>query len=216
MTGLLSLLVAFGIAAAQPCSYPAKWWTPVTEDIQDWEILPQSVSCAENKVILSKRTELGIFSNLAPTPFTLDGQKYASVEGFWQMMKYPENPKDLSDPRNQVKWPFTREQVSQMSGFDAKHAGDAANAILKKLGIGWLSYNGQRMEYRGKDQQAHYQIILRAMQAKLESSEVKRLLQETGNLELLPDHKQEPNSPPAYRYYDIWMKLRASIHSTTR
>ena len=41
-------------------------------------------------MILSKRNELGILSNFAATPFTLYGKRYASVEGFWQMMLYPE------------------------------------------------------------------------------------------------------------------------------
>jgi len=37
--------------------------------------------------------ELGLLSNFAPTPFVFHGQRYASVEGFWQMMKYPEGAK---------------------------------------------------------------------------------------------------------------------------
>jgi len=56
-----------------------------------WEVLPQAAKPGE--VILSKRNELGICCpNFAATPFTLRGQRYASVEGFWQMMLYPEGP----------------------------------------------------------------------------------------------------------------------------
>src|SRR5260221_974694 len=40
-----------------------------------------------------KRNELGLLSNFAPTPFTFRGQRYASLEGFWQMMLYPEGPR---------------------------------------------------------------------------------------------------------------------------
>jgi hypothetical protein len=29
-----------------------------------------------------------MLSNLAPTPFVLDGREYASVEGFWQGLKF--------------------------------------------------------------------------------------------------------------------------------
>ena len=68
--------------------YPAHWWTPVPkEGAPSWEILPQEAGPGE--VILSKRHELGLLSNFAPTPFTFRGKRYASLEGFWQMMLYP-------------------------------------------------------------------------------------------------------------------------------
>src|SRR5271163_1487338 len=102
----LSLAVAF---LSQPASYPAHWWTPVPEDQKAvWEILPQAAKPGE--VILSKRNELGILSNFAATPFTFRGRRYASVEGFWQMMLYPESS---NDPRAKpgIVWPHTRDQV---------------------------------------------------------------------------------------------------------
>src|SRR6188768_1796304 len=74
-------------------NYPAHWWTPVpTNGAPSWEILPQAAGPGE--VILSKRNELRLLSNFAPTPFTFRGQRYASLEGFWQMMKYPESDND--------------------------------------------------------------------------------------------------------------------------
>src|SRR5271154_4165996 len=95
-------VTAAGIASAlafavgqQSTVYPAHWWAPVpSEGAPAWEILPQAAKPGE--VILSKRNELGILSNFAATPFTLRGKRFASVEGFWQMMLYPEGP---SDPR---------------------------------------------------------------------------------------------------------------------
>ena len=66
--------------------YPSHWWAPVPrEGAPAWEILPQEAGPGE--VILSKRNELGLLSNFAATPFTFHGQRYASLEGFWQMMK---------------------------------------------------------------------------------------------------------------------------------
>ncbi len=63
--------------------YPSHWWKPVSkEQAASWEVLPQEARPGE--VILSKRNELGLLSNFAPTPFTLDGERYASLEGFWQ------------------------------------------------------------------------------------------------------------------------------------
>jgi len=71
-------MVAVWAAMAQPQKkYPAHWWTPVDDAGKPgWEILPQAAKPGE--VILSKRNELGIFSNFAATPFRLHGKRYAS------------------------------------------------------------------------------------------------------------------------------------------
>src|SRR5271163_2159579 len=103
----LSLAVAF---LSQPASYPAHWWTPVPEaEKASWEILPQAAKPGE--VILSKRNELGILSNFAPTPFHYRGVRYASVEGFWQMMLYPEGADDPRAKAPGIVWPHTRTEV---------------------------------------------------------------------------------------------------------
>src|SRR5262249_62042756 len=76
-----------------PVRYPSHWWAPVSKDgAPDWEILPQEAGPGE--VILSKRHELGLLSNFAATPFTFRGKRYASLEGFWQMMKSPQGGDD--------------------------------------------------------------------------------------------------------------------------
>ena len=50
--------------------YPAHWWTPVPKDgAQAWEILPQEAGPGE--VILSKRHELGLLSNMAGEHYRL-------------------------------------------------------------------------------------------------------------------------------------------------
>ena len=83
--------------ARQISTYPEEWWKKIPKkEAKWWEILPQEARTGE--VILSKRTALGILSNFAATPFELDGKRYASIEGFWQMMKYPD-PADPLDPR---------------------------------------------------------------------------------------------------------------------
>src|SRR5512141_1020583 len=105
--------------------YPAHWFAPVSEvGKPDWEILPQEAGPGE--VILSKRNELGLLSNFAPTPFTFHHQRYASLEGFWQMMLYPEGPTDPRATFPGITWKYSREQVSQMSAFEAKSAGTLA------------------------------------------------------------------------------------------
>jgi len=206
MVGLLS-----GTAFADRSNYPASWFVEVPRDqAASWEILPQDA--APGVVILSKRTELGILSNFASTPFVLDGERFEAVEGFWQMMKFPES---VEDPRAQVtgvNWPYTREQVSKMIAFEAKAAGDFGSDVMKKMGINWVTYLGKKLEYRGLQKGDHYNLIVRAMRAKLEANpEVKRILLQTGDLVLVPDHHQDPNASPAWKYHQIWMNIRTQI-----
>jgi hypothetical protein len=205
---LFASLITANLYALDP--YPADWWKPFPkEEAPAWEILPQEATYGID-VILSKRTELGIFSNFSNTPFKLDGKTYASIEGFWQMMKYPD-PDDPADPRQRpdLHWKYTREQVSQLFGFDAKQAGDAAKENYEKLGIKWISYHGKRMEYKGKDQEEHYKLIDLATQSKIDQNlKAKELLIKTGNLLLRPDHRQPADATPAYRYHEILMNIR--------
>jgi len=200
-----------GAMAANHGPYPDEWWKPVDRgSAASWEILPQEAGPGE--VILSKRTELGILSNFAATPFALDGKNYASVEGFWQMMKYPEDANDerLKDPA--VHWPFTREQVMQMTAFDAKNAGSIANKNMKKLGIRWVTYNGKKIDYLENSKGDFYQLIWQAENAKLnQNPTVKEVLRKTGDLRLKPDHHQDPSEAPAWKYYEIWMEIRAQL-----
>ena len=206
------LIVGFALqCAAAETNYPAEWWKPVPrESASSWEILPQDAGPGE--VILSKRNELGLLSNLAPTPFEYHSKKYASLEGFWQAMKYPE---DADDPRAKfpdLEWKLTREQVTQLAGFDAKHAGDPASANMKKMGITWVSFEGKHLDYRPKEPGEHYRLILEATRAKVEQNpEVKHVLLATGNLVLKPDHRQDSNPPPAWRYYEILTRIREEL-----
>jgi len=204
------------LAAAQTFAadkYPEHWWTPVPEaNKPDWEILPQSAKPGE--VILSKRNELGILSNFAPTSFTLYGKRYASVEGFWQMMLYPESPEDPRAKFPGVTWPHTREEVGQMTAWDAKNAGDIGEKNMKKMGIDWVTFDGKRMKYWSMKKGEHYRIIVEAMRAKLDQNpKVKEVLLSTGNLILRPDHFQEENPPAEWHYFQIWMDLRTELQA---
>lgn len=211
MRSLTYLLLAT-VSLAQPASrYPAHWWTPVTDEHKpDWEILPQAAQAGE--VILSKRNELGILSNFAATPFTLRGQRYASVEGFWQMMLYPEG---AADPRAQapgVIWRYTRAAVAQMTSFQAKDAGTLGEENSKKMGIDWVTFEGKRMPYRSMQKGEHYRLIREAMLAKLnQNANVRTMLLSTGDLILRPDHIQEVDAPPEWRYFQMWMEIRSEL-----
>jgi len=117
----------------QAATYPAHWWTPVIDEHKPaWEILPQAARPRE--VVVSKRNELGILSNFAATPFTLRGKRYASVEGFRQMMLYPEGPGDRRAKARGVTWPHTRDEVAAMTAFEAKDAGTLAERTCGRWG----------------------------------------------------------------------------------
>src|SRR4029077_11501142 len=149
-------LLSFGVDPAQaddPIArdpkYPAEWWTPVEkEGAPKWEILPQEAGPGE--VILSKRNELGLLSNFAATPFTYHDKKYASLEGFWQMMKYPEGPDDPRGKFPGIEWKLTRDVVGQLTAFEAKRAGDVGSRNMAKMGIDWVTFEGKQMPYRPK------------------------------------------------------------------
>lgn len=194
-------------ASAEP-AYPAHWWTPVdVKSAPEWEILPQAAQPGE--VVLSKRHELGLLSNFAATPFEYRGKRYASVEGFWQSLLYPESPSDPRATAKGVHWPHTRAEVEQMVAFEAKRAGGPAKKNMKQMGIDWVTFEGQKMTYWTKEAGAHYRLIRDVLRAKAEqNANVRAALLATGNLKLLPDHQTDPDAAPAWRYNEIWMELR--------
>jgi predicted NAD-dependent protein-ADP-ribosyltransferase YbiA (DUF1768 family) len=191
--------------------YPAHWWTPVPEvGKPDWEILPQEAGPGE--VILSKRNELGLLSNFAATPFTFRGKRYASLEGFWQMMLYPEGPDDPRARTQGIEWKYRREQVAQMTAFEAKAAGTLAEENMRRMGITWCSFEGKKFEYRSKTFGDHYLLIVAATREKVrQNPEVKKVLLATGDLVLKPDHHGEPDAPAEWRYYEILTRIRSDL-----
>jgi predicted NAD-dependent protein-ADP-ribosyltransferase YbiA (DUF1768 family) len=197
------------LAADEP--YPAHWWAPVPDAQRAfWEVLPQAAKPGE--VILSKRNELGILSNFAATPFTFRGRRYASIEGFWQMMLYPEGAGDPRAKAAGIVWPHTREQVAEMAAFEAKDAGAAAEKNMRKMKIDWVTFEGERMTYRSREKGQHYRLIVAAMRAKLEQNpKVRETLLATGNLVLRPDHLEEPDAPAEWLYFKIWMEIRSEL-----
>ena len=199
------------ISNPQNQAYPAYWWKEVpASELASWEISPHTAG--PDEVILSKRNELGVLSNFAATPFIYRGKKYASLEGFWQMMLYPENNQD-ERVKSGIHWKYTRSQVAAMSAFDAKKAGKLAEQNMKLLGIDWCTFEGQKMQYRSQQKGLHYDLIVSAMQEKLKQNPtVREVLIKTTGLILKPDHHSEPNSPPEWKYYDVWMMIRDELN----
>jgi predicted NAD-dependent protein-ADP-ribosyltransferase YbiA (DUF1768 family) len=191
--------------------YPSHWWAPIPpEQGQWWEILPQEARPGE--VILSKRNELGMFSNFAGTPFNFHGKQYASVEGFWYMLAYPEGPDDPRLKHAGITWKHTRDQVSRMVGFEAKDAGAMAEQNMVVMGINWVTFEGRKLKYLSREKGEHYQLILKVLWEKVrQNPEVRDLLLSTGDLILSPDNFDSLRDLPAWRYFDIYMDIRRTL-----
>ena len=143
-TLILALILLPSIALAQV--YPAEWFKVVPRsEAASWEVLPQDAKAGE--VILSKRTELGVFSNFGATPFVLDGKSFASVEGLWQSLKYPD-PALPEDERHAITdWEFTRAEVEAMVDRVAKGAGNSANKVYAKYKLKNISWGNHFFNY---------------------------------------------------------------------
>lgn len=205
-------LLLLTTAALAQTQYPEEWFRAVPrEGAPAWEVLPQDAKPGE--VILSKRNELGILSNFAATPFVYHGQTYASVEGLWQSMKYPD-PQLTGDVRFTKPFTLTRAQVSQLTAFEAKDAGNIGSKFMKELKIDWVSFEGEAFTYCSTIRGAHYRIIREVMKEKLlQNPEVKRILLATGDLILRPDHLPDSCKAPEWNYFEIWMELRAELQN---
>jgi hypothetical protein len=82
-----------------------------------------------------------------------------------------------------LEWKYTREQVSQLTGFDAKQSGDLADESMKKMGITPVTFEGKRIEYRPATPGEHYRLIIEAIREKVRQNPgVQRVLLATGDL----------------------------------
>ncbi len=98
------------------------------------------------------------------------------------MMLYPEGPGDARATAPGIVWLHTREQVAQMTAFDAKDAGTLAEENMRKIGIGWVTFEGTKVPYRSTVKGQHYRLIVEAMRAKPEqNSKVREIMLSTGN-----------------------------------
>ncbi len=211
------IFLLLAISCAFHTKYPESWWTPVPQELASpGEILPQTAK-PKKEVVLSKRNELGVLSPLAPTPFYFYQKRYATVESFWQMMKFPD-PEYKNDPRNKVKFPYTREAVAALNGPEARAAGDRADELMKELNINWVTFEGKRMPYCSEKPGQHLYLIREVMIKKLRYNyDVRRWLLATGNLKLKPDHQEEETCKGLeWKYYELWMEIRKTVMRSLR
>jgi hypothetical protein len=149
---------------------------------------PRAEACREPVVIWSKSPDLAAqqIGNFAPTPFELDGQRYASVESFWQSLKFQE--------------PADRLRVASLEGAEAKRAGTSQ-------GYGaTVMYEGQTILV---GTWAHWNLMERACRAKFAQNQAARAaLLGTGQRPLVHRVRQDSQTIPAVILAEIWMRIR--------
>lgn len=133
-------------------------------------------------------------SNLDYAPFVMDGRAYASVEGFWQGLKYPEGSEE-------------RERIAGLSGIESKKAGNGVPPSATFV------YLGETYAVGSPEHQA---LMKRAIRAKLEQNpDVLELLLSTGDAPIIHDPKRPDGTPypdsatvPAAVFSRFLMELR--------
>lgn len=148
-------------------------------------------ACREPINVTSRATDLHIrlISNLAHTPFVLDGQAYASVKAFWQGLKFPDAER--------------RRQIAPLHGQEARRAGAAAepsDAIV---------YRGQRVRAGTID---HWQLMSRACWAKFsQHTEAREALLSKGERPLVHRVRRDSRTIPGAIMAEIWMQVRRGL-----
>lgn len=133
-----------------------------------------------------------LLSNFAPTPFELWGQKFASVEGFWQGLKFPEGSAE-------------QRRVFGLSGYEAKRAG--RNAPAGPGGV--FTWRGRTYRVGSRE---HWDLMRQALQAKFrQNAEARRVLLATAGLRLTHVLPRDSKTIPGAVFAAMLEEIRAGI-----
>ncbi len=151
-------------------------------------------ACREPINITAKAPRpLNLISNFAQTPFKLDGRGYASIEGFWQGLKFPQEA--------------DRTRLAALSGSQAKDAGAAAPAS------DLIVYEDELIRVGTWD---HWQLIEQACFAKFsQHAGARTALLGTGARPLVHEIGQGSKTIPGVIMAGIWMELRTRMGGVT-
>jgi predicted NAD-dependent protein-ADP-ribosyltransferase YbiA (DUF1768 family) len=135
-----------------------------------------------------------LISNFAPAPFELDGRAYASVEGFWQGLKFP-NESD-------------RRRIGQLIAGAAKRAGEEA------VPAPTFTYDG--VTYI-PGTFGHWKLMERACWAKFSQNEdARHALLATGYRPLEHVMRHDSTTIPGAIMAQIWMRIRRRLQEQER
>jgi len=153
----------------------------------------REVVCREPINVTSRSpAPLDLLSNFAATPFELDGVTYASVESFWQGLKFATRRERMA--------------VAEMAGPRARKEGE-------KVGYGaTVTYAGEEIPV---GTWGHWQLMERATAAKMAQNEPAReALLATAPRPLTHRVRRDSKTIPGVVMADIWMRLRARLLAT--
>jgi predicted NAD-dependent protein-ADP-ribosyltransferase YbiA (DUF1768 family) len=137
---------------------------------------------------------LKMISNFAEARFVLDGAEYARVEGFWQGLKFPDEP--------------DRRRLAALHGSAARDAGYYA----PKSDV--ITYAKQTVRVGTWD---HWQLMERACSAKFEQCDAARTaLISTGKRPLMHQMRRDSRNIPGVIMADIWMRIRTRMQNVHR
>ena len=156
---------------------------------------PREDACREplNVAYRSADWRIKLISNFAPTPFELDGRVYASVEGFWQGLKFPKEA--------------DRRRIAELYAGTAKRAGEAA------MPAETFEYEGVRV-YPGTH--AHWKLMERACWAKFSQNEDARSeLLATGTRPITHVMRRDSTTIPGAIMSEIWTRVRDRLRRAT-
>src|SRR6516165_9802254 len=147
---------------------------------------PHAEACREPINVTSMSPlPIRLIANFAPTPFELDGVRYACVEAFWQSLRFPIGE---------------RARIAVLDGAAAKRA-----SAEEPYGS-HVSYGGRAVAVGTWD---HWQLMRRACRAKFEQNEDARLaLLATGRRPLIHKLRRDSRTIPGVIMAEIWMALR--------
>lgn len=152
---------------------------------------PHLEACREPINVSSRATDevVRLISNFAHTPFSLHGHTYASVEGFWQGLKFPDEE--------------SRSRIAQLHGLEAKQAGAGA------LEAETVQYEGRTLRVGTYE---HWGVMYEACWAKFtQSEEAKHALLSTGTRPLTHRSRRDSRTIPGVIMADIWMRIRTRL-----
>lgn len=128
-------------------------------------------------------------SNLARTRFDLDGQSYASIEGFWQGLKFDD--------------PAQRRRIAALWGAEAREAGKPAGQppVFTYAGAGIAAGSPE-----------HWHLMRRACAAKFDQhAGARAALLATGQRWLTHKTRRDSRTIPGAIMAQIWTDLRAAL-----
>jgi predicted NAD-dependent protein-ADP-ribosyltransferase YbiA (DUF1768 family) len=156
-----------------------------------FDIGPRAEACGQpiNVVFDQVEPQWQPISNLAYTPLVLRGRLYASVEGFWQGLKFPASE--------------DRARVAELFGLEAKRAANGQPQCESFV------YDRATYATGGPEHRALMAEVCRAKFT--QHAGAREALLSTGSRPLIHRTRRDSRTIPGALMADIWMRLREQI-----